>query len=222
MSISNEEEFDEEELNDDEMELDVDFDIDDSEDDDDIDSEDDDDKKESAAFNQKGETVEKSSHKKYKKHSLKYDTIFKGRKEVLDEDGLDELDAMLVPDRIEIMQGTIVYEESRNPEEYNRLKKLTETVYDILLNHTELNFKKNRRKPSPKDFNRYFDIIKETVNDNSFSDCDIFVELSYYFSDNLFNMFKLLDPEKGSKIMQELEDYKNKKNGADLDDLDFV
>jgi hypothetical protein len=210
---------------DDELDEDLEFDGENVEfDDDDVELDEDSEEKEkeAAAFNQKVETEEKSSHKKYKKHSLKYDTIFKGKKETLDEDGLDELDAMLVPDKIEIMQGTIVYEEARNPEEYNRLKKLTETVYDILLNHTELNFKKNRRKPSPKDFNRYFDIIKEKLDDNSFSDCDIFVELAFYFSENLFNMFKLLDPEKGSRIMQELKEYQNKKNGADLDDLDFI
>jgi len=219
-----------EELDDDNMEFDDDnmeFDEDDSDDGKSNDSENDDSdedekEKEAASFNQKGETGEKSSHKKYKKHSLKYDTIFKGKKEVLDEDGIDENNTMLAPDKIEIMQGTIVYEEARNPEEYRRLKKLTETVYDILLNHTELNFKKNRRKPSPKDFNRYFDIIKENVKDNSFSDCDIFVELAFYFSENLFNMFKLLDPEKGSRIMQELKEYQNKKNGADLDDIDFI
>lgn len=175
-----------------------------------------------AVFNQKEEIEEKSSHKKYKKHSLKYDSIFKGKKEILDEEVLDDADCMMVPDRIEIMQGTVVYEESRNPEEYNRLKKLTELIYDILLNHTELNFKKNRRKPSPKDFNRYFEIIKEKINDRSFSDCDIFVELAFYFSENLFNMFKLLDPEKGSKIMMELKEYMSKKNGTNLDEMDFV
>lgn len=177
---------------------------------------------EETAFKQKNEGAEKSSHKKYKKHSLGYDSIFKGKKETLDPDEVSEFETMLVPDKIEIKQGTIVYEESRNHEEYVRLKKLTETVYDILLNHTDLNFKKNRRKPSPKDFNRYFEIIKEKVNDNSFSDCDIFVELAFYFSENLFNMFKLLDPDKGSRIMNELKEYKNKKNGTDIDDIDFI
>ena len=177
---------------------------------------------EDASFNQKEGIEEKSNHKKYKKHSLKYDTIFKGKKETLDEEELDDADCMLVPDRIEIMHGTIVYEESRNPEEYNRLKKLTEAIYDILLNNTELNFKKNRRKPSPKDFNRYFEVIKENINDKAFSDCDIFVELSYYFSENLFNMFKLLEPEKGSKIMRELKEYMSKKKGTDIDDIDFI
>jgi len=211
MSSSKDEDFNEEEMNED-------FELDEIELEDDTEEK----EKEAASFKETAETTEKSSHKKYKKHSLKYDTIFKGKKETLDEDGLDELDAMLVPDKIEIMQGTIVYEEARNPEEYERLKKLKEAVYDVLLNHTELNFNKNRRKPSPKDFNRYFDILKEHIDDNSFSDCELFVELAFYFSENLFNMFKLLDPEKGSKIMQELKEYQNKKNGGDLDDLDFI
>ena len=76
------EEFNEEELEGNEdLDLDESLELDDA----DIDTEteegdsDDDDgeEKEAAAFNQKNETAEKSSHKKYKKHSLKYDSIFK-------------------------------------------------------------------------------------------------------------------------------------------------
>ena len=220
----NDEEINDDEINDDDEDDDTEegFEIDDDDDDEDEDEDDDGEEKEDATFNQKNDDEEKSSHKKYKKHSLKYDSIFKGKKEILDEDELTEGECMLVPDRIEIMQGTIVYEEARNPEEYHRLQKLTTSVYDILLNHTELNFKKNRRKPSPKDFNRYFEIIKRESTNNSFSDCEIFVELAFYFSENLFNMFKLLDPEKGSKIMKELKEYMNKKNGSDLDSIDFI
>jgi len=175
-----------------------------------------------STFKQEKKGSEKSSHKIYKKHSLKYDTIFKGKKETLNEDEFDEFDCMLGSDKIEILNGTMMYEESRNPEQYLRLKNLTEKVYDVLLNQTELNFKKNRRKPSPKDFNRYFEILKKYTKDSSFSDCELFVELAFYFSENLFNMFKLLDPSKGSIIMDELKEYMNKKNGSDLEELDFI
>ena len=40
--------------------------------------------------------------------------------------------------------------------------------------------------------------------EENFSRSEIFVELSYYFSDNLFNMFKLLDKSSSAAIISEL------------------
>jgi hypothetical protein len=54
-----------------------------------------------------------------------------------------------------------------------------------------------------------------------FSHSEVFLELAYYFSDNIENMFKLLDEKWGGKISMELA-KKNKIRGfIDLDDVDF-
>ncbi len=51
----------------------------------------------------------------------------------------------------------------------------------------------NRRKPSKSDFNHYYFLLKTHLKDESFTNIELFNELAIYFSDNIFNMFKLLD-----------------------------
>jgi hypothetical protein len=67
----------------------------------------------------------------------------------------------------------------------------------------------NRRKPSKADFNSYFYLIKNL----HFEGGKLLLTLNYsnelvYFSDNPFNMFKLLDDKKWRKqVINELEEH---------------
>jgi hypothetical protein len=54
--------------------------------------------------------------------------------------------------------------------------------------------------------------LKRDLKDESFTNIELFNELAVYFSDNLFNMFKLLDNNWRNLIISELQDHigKNK------------
>ena len=155
-----------------------------------------------------------SKHKMEGKHALKYDSIFKGKKETpLDEDELDGF-AYYHKDSIEVDKSSNYYFESIDNENYVRSKLVKERVYQILCNHTELNFMNNRRKPSRTDFNSYYNLLKIELEEESFTNVELFNELAVYFSDNLFNMFKLLDNKWRNMIISELQDHVGKNQNS--------
>ena len=148
-----------------------------------------------------------SKHKVEGKHSLKYDSIFKGKKEdPLDEDDLDGYSAYH-KDTIEVDKSSNYYFESIDNEKYIRSKLVKERVYVVLTEHTTINFLNNRRKPSRNDFNQYYGLLKQHLVEESFTNIELFNELAVYFSDNLFNMFKLLDNKWRNMIISELQDH---------------
>jgi hypothetical protein len=156
-----------------------------------------------------------SKHKLEGKHSLKYDSIFKGKKEdPLDEDeGTSSFD-MYHKDTIEVDRSSNYYFESIDNEKYIRAKLVKERVYEVLEANTSINFLNNRRKPSRTDFNQYYNILKSTLVDESFTNVELFNELAVYFSDNLFNMFKLLDKKWRNLIIFELQDHIGKNTNS--------
>lgn len=187
--------------------------IDDIDDDVDIDDIDDDDDDEDKSSNEKDVVL--SKHKVEGKHSLKYDSIFKGKKEDPineDEDIISDNYTDFNKDSIEIDKTSSYHQESMNNEAYIRSKKAKEKVYKVLKEHTELNFMNNRRKPSRVDFNNYYNLLKTHLRDESFTNVEIFNELAVYFSDNLFNMFKLLDNKWRNMIISELQEHIGKNN----------
>ena len=152
-----------------------------------------------------------SKHQIDGKHSLKYDTIFKGKKEEINED--EELSSTEISyDTIELDKSSSYYSETNDNETYFRTKKLKEKVYQVLDEHTKVDFKVNRRKPSKVDFNSYICILKKNLSEYNFTNVEIFNELSFYFSDNLFNMFKLLDSYWKQEIIKELQEHIGKNN----------
>lgn len=155
-----------------------------------------------------------SKHKIEGKHSLKYDSIFKGKK----EDPLDEEDGstidMYQKDTIEVDRSSNYYFESIDNEKYIRSKEVKEKVYEVLSEHTTINFLNNRRKPSRSDFNQYYNILKSNLKTESFTNVELFNELAVYFSDNLFNMFKLLDKKYRNIIILELQEHIGKNSNA--------
>lgn len=154
-----------------------------------------------------------SKHKVQGKHSLKYDSIFKGKKdEKVDEES--DSTSMYFNEKFEVDKSSFFYVESHDNEFYVRQKTVRERVYAVLLTHTSINFLNNRRKPSKSDFNNYYHILKNNLEDDGFTNVELFNELSVYFSDNLFNMFKLLDNKWRNLIINELQDHIGKNSNS--------
>lgn len=154
------------------------------------------------------EDIVLSKHKIEGKHSLKYDSIFKGKKEEpVDEDDTWDMFSGYYKETIEVDKGSSYHFESIDNELYIRSKLVKERVYVILGEQTTINFLNNRRKPSRVDFNSYYSLLKLHLKDESFTNVELFNELSVYFSDNLFNMFKLLDNKWRNLIITELQDH---------------
>jgi hypothetical protein len=141
-----------------------------------------------------------NKHRQEGKHALKRDTIFKGKLE-------EKKDNNDIPhhhnndnnyDNVNIFE--IQYNEN---DDYLSSSDLTKDVYDILNNKTNLDFKQNRRKPNKETFNNYYNLLVKELG-YRYTRSEIFVELSYYFTDNIFNMFKLLDKKPATYIIKEL------------------
>lgn len=154
------------------------------------------------------EDIVLSNHKIEGKHSLKYDSIFKGRK----DDPLDEYELEYNSNAIEVDKSSLYHQESIDNENYVRAKLVKERIYEVLGNKTTLSFTSNRRKPSKIDFNIYYGLLVRELKKDSFTHIEMFNELSVYFSDNLFNMFKLLDNKWRNLLINELQEHIGKNN----------
>jgi hypothetical protein len=153
------------------------------------------------------EDVVLSKHKVQGKHSLKYDSIFKGKKdEKLDEE-LPDHTSNYFNEKFEVDKSSFFFVESYDNESYIRQKNVKEKVYKVLSTNTTMNFMNNRRKPSKSDFNHYYHLLKTNLEGDGFTNVELFNELSVYFSDNLFNMFKLLDNKWRNLIINELQEH---------------
>lgn len=159
-----------------------------------------------------------NSHKIDGKHSLKRDTIFKGKLENTEEQVDDYINTQSDNNGILIEAGSAFEFESRYNEDYVNRLKLSQDVYDYLNDLTELDFSSNRRKPNRQAFNEYYRMLIDNIG-KDYTKSEIFVELSYYFTDNIFNMFKLLDKEYATQIIVEL-----KKSGylSNLNNINFI
>jgi hypothetical protein len=154
-----------------------------------------------------------SKHTLQGKHSLKYDSIFKGKKEdPIDEDTVEVFSNF--NDNFEVDKSSIYWFESIDNENYIKEKRIKEKVYEVLSKHTDINFLNNRRKPSRVDFNQYYFLLKTHLVEESFSNVELFNELAVYFSDNLFNMFKLLDNKWRNLIIVELQYHIGRQNSS--------
>lgn len=153
-----------------------------------------------------------SKHKLQGKHSLKYDSIFKGKKDDIIEDG--DPTSSFFNEKFELDKGSIFYSESYENESYLRQKRVKEKVYEVLSTKTTINFLNNRRKPSRVDFNNYYLLLTNELTSERFTNVELFNELSVYFSDNLFNMFKLLDNKWRNLIINELQDHIGKNTNS--------
>lgn len=147
-----------------------------------------------------------SKHQQQDKHSLGYDVFFKGKKEdPIDEDYISE-----IYDYQETFQydpGSPIYDEAYNNVEFERRRKVTKRVYEIIVEKTDINLETSRRKPSKVAFNKYFILIKNELKQENFTNVEIFNELAAYFSDNLMSIFKLLESHWRNLIIKELKEH---------------
>jgi hypothetical protein len=158
------------------------------------------------------EDITLSKHKIQGKHSLKYDSIFKGKKEEPLAEVEFDTTSTYFNENFEVDKGSLYWFESIDNENYIKEKRIKEKVYEVLSNYTDLNFLNNRRKPSKSDFNNYYFLLKTNLKDESFSNVELFNELAVYFSDNLGNMFKLLDNKWREDIINELREHIGRHN----------
>jgi hypothetical protein len=154
-----------------------------------------------------------NNHKLDGKHSLKRDTILNGR--IVESTNTDEeiytnsgnildLDVYDIGD-IPLEKGSTFEEESKKADDVQTKRKLAEDVYFLLKKNTDLDFRANRRKPNKTTFNNYYKMLLTNV-DKQYTQCEIFTELAYYFTDNIFNMYKLLDKKYATSIIRELRE----------------
>lgn len=156
-----------------------------------------------------------NKHRQEGKHKLKRDTLFKGKEErkgkEFEEDSTDGN-----TDYTDIVN--FFKHESDSYEEYLEQNNLTKDVHDILSDKTNIDFTQNRRKPNKETFNKYYNILLKELG-FQYTKSEIFVTLSYYFTDNIFNMFKLLDKVPATIILKELKKKGYLKN---LDGINFI
>jgi len=148
-----------------------------------------------------------NNHKLEGKHSLTRDTIFKGKLDDNSEQSdyfSGNQEESYSYDGLPIEVGSNYEFESKYHEEYVGRLNLSRDVYDLLNEKTELDFSSNRRKPNKQAFNDYYKMLLDNIG-KEYTKSEIFVELSYYFTDNIFNMFKLLDKEYATQIIVELK-----------------
>ena len=153
-----------------------------------------------------------NNHKLEGKHALKRDTILNGKINEIDElDGLGlemykqmgESDHYISDNPLE--KGSIFDDESRNNEDSVERRNLSHDVYTLLKENTDIDFNANRRKTNKITFNTYYRMLLSEIG-KTYTKSEIFVELAYYFTDNIFNMYKLLDKKYAIGIIEELKD----------------
>lgn len=156
-----------------------------------------------------------NKHRQEGKHKLKRDTLFKGKEENKDK-ALENDITDTNSDYNDIVN--FFKHESDSYDEYVEQNNLTKDVHDILSEKTNIDFSQNRRKPNRETFNNYYNILLKELG-YQYTKSEIFVTLSYYFTDNIFNMFKLLDKVPATIIIKELS-----KKGylKDLDGIKFL
>jgi hypothetical protein len=155
------------------------------------------------------------------KHSLAYDTIFKGKRNEVEDEEEQESEHFIknAGGSLDISDESLEFEESRNSIDYYRDTRLKHEISKLLKQFTDINFLANRRKPAKSDFNAYFAMLIKELYPYGYTRTEIFIELSGYFSDNIYNMFLLLDKQYSSLIIAELKD----KHGlSDIEKIDFL
>ena len=164
--------------------------------------------------------VTANKHKLEGTHSLKRDTIFMGKLDEEVEEGME--DSTMFPDydtdNYQIEKGSAYEVETRHYEDYYYQQCLTQDIYRILGEKTEIDFVENRRKPNKLTFNNYYLMCNSELG-HKYTKSEIFVELSYYFTDNIFNMFKLLNKKNATGIILELKD---KGYLTDIGNINFI
>lgn len=155
------------------------------------------------------------------KHSLSYDTIFKGKQNVATDEAEYQSEHFIknAGGSLDINDSDLESEESRNNIDAYRDIRLKHEVHNLLKSNTDINFTANRRKPAKTDFNAYYALLLKEMTKYGYTRTEIFIELSGYFSDNIWNMFQLLEKQYSNIVIKELKD---KYGLSDMAKIDFI
>ena len=128
-----------------------------------------------------------NKHKREGKHSLKRDVIFKGKIDKDNKNIEENVDTNhSSTNNYKLESGSIFEFESKNNEEYVNQKQLSIDVFEVLSTCTDIDFNSNRRKPNKQSFNEYYILLLSKLR-LKYTNSELFVELAYYFTDNIFN-----------------------------------
>lgn len=159
-----------------------------------------------------------SKHKIKGVHALKYDTIFKGKQNIEPNDELIiETDSKVYG----INSNSVYFSDFESPEEYERNKKLQESVFDVLTNIYNFDMTRVRRKTTRVQFNNIFQTLLNTIDLGMYTYSEIFIEYYVYFSENTDNMYKMLDKKFAAIIAIEMGVKSKMKGVKDLENIKF-
>lgn len=153
------------------------------------------------------------------KHSLKYDTIYKGKKETTTEEYQSEHFIKNAGGSLDIDDSDLGGEESKNNIDSYRDSELKERIYGVLKANTDIKFHAHMRKPAKTDFNAYYALLTKELAAFGYTKTELFIELSGYFSPNVWNMFLLLDKRFANMVIKELAEKRGMK---DIDKMNFI
>lgn len=155
------------------------------------------------------------------KHSLAYDTIYKGKKSVAPQEPMYQAEHFIknAGGSLDIQDNDLNLEESKNSIDAFREIRLKDEIHKLLKNNTDINFTANRRKPAKTDFNAYYALLLKELVVFGYNRTEIFIELSGYFSDNIWNMFQLLEKQYSNIVIKELKD---KYGLSDMEKINFL
>lgn len=149
-----------------------------------------------------------NKHRQEGKHSLKHDSIFYGKLSP-NKDPYD-IESCIVDELIEhptsYDPSTRSNDELYSNDRYVNNINLYNDIHDVLEHTYKFDFAAPRRKPNKKELNKIYKMLCKELFEKRYTRVEIFVELAYYFTDNIFNMYKLLEPKYSTAILRELKD----------------
>lgn len=153
------------------------------------------------------------------KHSLTHDVIFNGKREKEKEKYESEHIIDSNGGSLDISEDFINENELLSEVDYYKINKMRKDILNIIKEKTDINILAPRRKPSKEVFNDIFELIVTELQYDGNSYTNIFIELSSYFSDKIWNIFLLLNNKYSNAIISELKD---KYGLTDIDKITFV
>lgn len=152
------------------------------------------------------------------KHTLAYDNIHNSK---IDTTILEE--NYIIPDLSDGFKVSVEIDSTHNynSAEYYRSNELKKKVYDLLNTRTKLDFSPDvkRRIPSVVDLDIYYTMLMDELIKFNYSHLEVFIVLSEFFTDNIYNVYKKLNKKYKKAIYSNLC---QKHKIPDIDEMNFL
>lgn len=164
-------------------------------------------------------TTTKRKPKVIGKHTLAYDTIHNSKRD--DDESLEE--EYYINDisyNFEV-SSSIDTSENYSSDDYYFSIELKKKVFQLLVEHTDIDFSpdKKRRIPSVNDLNAYYKLLIDELSSFRYSHTEIFMALSEFFSDKIWNVYKKMNSNYKNIITNELQE---KYQIEEINQMDFL